>query len=73
VFGAVIGIPLGIVIGRELWDLFARGIDAVPDASIPSLSILFVGVGTIVFANLVAAIPGRVAARTSTTLVLRTE
>jgi ABC-type antimicrobial peptide transport system permease subunit len=73
VFGAVIGIPLGIVIGRELWELFARGIDAVPDASIPSLSILFVGVGTIVFANLVAAIPGRVAARTPTTLVLRTE
>jgi FtsX-like permease family len=73
VFGAVIGIPLGIVIGRELWELFARSIDAVPVASIPSLSIVLVGVGTIVFANLVAAIPGRVAARTSTTLVLRTE
>jgi ABC-type antimicrobial peptide transport system permease subunit len=73
VFGVVIGIPLGIIIGRELWELFARSIDAVPDASIPSLSILFVGVGIVVFANLVAAIPGRVAARTSTTLVLRTE
>jgi ABC-type antimicrobial peptide transport system permease subunit len=73
VVGAVIGIPLGIVIGRELWILFARSIDAVPDASIPLLSILFVGVGTIVFANLVAAIPGRIAARTSTALVLRTE
>jgi ABC-type antimicrobial peptide transport system permease subunit len=73
VFGAVVGIPLGVVIGRELWILFARSIDAVPDASIPLLSILFVGVGTIVFANLVAAIPGRIAARTSTALVLRTE
>jgi hypothetical protein len=73
VFGAVVGIPVGIVIGRELWELFARSIDAVPDASIPSLSILIVGVGTVVFANLVAAIPGRIAARTSTALVLRTE
>jgi hypothetical protein len=72
-FGAVVGIPLGIVIGRELWELFARSIDAVPDASIPSMSILFVSIGTVAFANLVAAIPGRIAARTSTALVLRTE
>ena len=73
VFGAVIGIPLGILIGRELWVLFAHSIDAVPDASIPLLSIVLVGVGTVVFAIAVAAIPGRIAARTSTALVLRTE
>jgi hypothetical protein len=73
VFGVVIGIPFGIVIGRELWQLFARSIDAVPDPSIPVLSLVVVGVGTVVFANLVAAIPGRIAARTSTALVLRTE
>jgi ABC-type lipoprotein release transport system permease subunit len=73
VFGAVIGIPLGIVIGRELWELFARSIDAVPDATIPLTSILIVGIGTVVFANAVAAIPGRIAAQTSTALVLRTE
>lgn len=72
-FGALIGIPIGIVIGRELWTLFARSIDAVPVASIPAWSILFVGVGTIAFAILVAAVPGRVAARTSTALVLRAE
>ena len=73
VFGALFGIPLGIVIGRELWILFARSIDAVSDASIPLSSIRFVGVGTIIFAIVVAAIPGRIAARTSTALVLRTE
>jgi ABC-type lipoprotein release transport system permease subunit len=37
------------------------------------LSVLFVGVGTLVFANLVAALPGRSAARTPAALVLRAE
>lgn len=71
--GCVIGIPLGIVIGRELWNLFARGIYVVPDPSVPPLTLVFVGVGALLFANLVAAVPGRIAARTSTALVLRAE
>ncbi len=71
--GVVVGIPLGIIIGRELWTLFARSINAVPDPTVPVSSVLFVGVGTLVFANLVAALPGRSAARTSAALVLRAE
>ena len=71
--GCVIGIPLGIVIGRALWNLFARGIDVVPDPAVPVLTLVLVGIGALVFANLVAAIPGRIAARTSTALVLRAE
>jgi len=73
VFGVLIGTPLGIVGGRELWILFARSIDAVPDPTVPILALTLIGVGALVFANLVAAIPGRVAARTSTALVLRAE
>ena len=71
--GCVIGIPLGIVVGRQLWDLFAHSIDVVPSPSVPALSIILVGVGALVFANLVAALPGRIAARTPTALVLRAE
>jgi hypothetical protein len=71
--GVVVGIPLGIVIGRELWTLFARSIDAVPDPSVPVLSVFFVGLGALVFANLMAALPGRSAARTPAALVLRAE
>jgi len=70
--GIVIGIPLGITLGRWLWDLFARQIGAVEPA-VPGLAIALVGVGSIVFANIVAAIPGRMAARTSTALALRAE
>jgi ABC-type lipoprotein release transport system permease subunit len=73
VIGCVAGIPLGVVIGRQLWILFARSINVVPSSTVPVLTVVLVGVGAIVFANLVAAIPGRNAARTSTALVLRAE
>jgi len=71
--GVVIGMPLGIVAGRELWILFARSIDTVPDPTVPALALTLIGAGALVFANLVAAVPGRVAAHTSTALVLRAE
>jgi hypothetical protein len=45
----------------------------VPSPTVPVLTVTLVGVGAIVFANLVAALPGRNAARTSTALVLRAE
>jgi hypothetical protein len=73
VVGIVIGIPLGIVVGRELWTLFARNINAVPDPTVPVVPVILVGIGTLVFTNLVAVLPGRSAARTSTALVLRAE
>jgi ABC-type antimicrobial peptide transport system permease subunit len=71
--GAIVGVPLGIVIGRFLWDLFARGIYAVPLPSVPGLTIALIAVGALVLANIIAAIPGRIAARTQTALLLRAE
>ena len=59
--------------GRQLWDLFAHNLNAVPDPTVPALSVVLVAVGAFVFANLVAALPGRGAARTPTALVLRAE
>ena len=71
--GCVIGIPLGIALGRFLWDLFVRQINAVPDPTIPATSIVLIGVGALILANLVAAVPGRIAARTPTAQLLRSE
>jgi ABC-type lipoprotein release transport system permease subunit len=71
--GVVLGVPIGIVVGRTLWDLFAREINAVPAPSVPSTSIVLITIGALVLANVVAAIPGRLAARTPTALVLRAE
>jgi ABC-type lipoprotein release transport system permease subunit len=73
VVGVIVGVPLGIVIGRQLWTLFARNINAVPDPTVPVVSVVLVALGALVFANVVAAIPGRIAARTPTALVLRAE
>jgi len=71
--GALVGIPLGVIVGREMWRLFALSLNAVPDPTVPGLSVVLVAAGTLLFANFVAALPGRSAARTSTALVLRAE
>jgi len=73
VIGTVIGVPLGIVAGRALWDLFAHEINAVPAPAVPASLIALIVIGAIVLANVVAAFPGRMAARTPTALVLRSE
>jgi hypothetical protein len=53
--------------------LFASQIYAVPSTAVPTLAIVLVGLGALALANLVAALPGRSAARTSTALLLRSE
>ena len=40
--GTVVGVPLGIALGRFLWDLFARQISVVPEPTIPGLTIVLV-------------------------------
>jgi hypothetical protein len=71
--GVVVGVPLGIVLGRWLWTLFARSIDAVPEPSVPALSTLLVVVVTMMLVNIIAVRPGVNAAHTSTARVLRGE
>ncbi len=71
--GAVIGIPLGILLGRELWTLFARDINAVPHPTVPALALVLVGFGTLAVAIVAAWWPGRHAAKTPPALVLRSE
>ena len=73
VIGTLVGIPVGIAIGRALWDLFAHEINAVPSPVIPAVPVTLVGLGALVLANVVAAVPGRIAARTPPALLLRTE
>jgi hypothetical protein len=73
VIGTLVGIPVGIAIGRALWDLFAHEINAVPAPVIPAVPVTLVGLGALVLANVVAAVPGRIAARTPPALLLRTE
>ena len=71
--GLVFGVPLGIALGRYLWDLFARQINVIPEPSVPVLIVVLVIAGALVAANLVAAIPGHAAARVPAAALLRTE
>ncbi len=73
VIGVIIGVPLGILTGRFLWDSFANLIHAVPAPNVPVLWIAVVAVGALVLANVVALAPGWLAARTPTATLLRAE
>jgi hypothetical protein len=67
------GIPAGIVGGRLAWTALADRVGVLASPRVPVPSILLLVPGAILLANLVAAIPGRIAARTQPALVLRTE
>jgi hypothetical protein len=71
--GVLVGVPVGIVLGRWLWTLFARYINAVPEPTVPVVSVVIVAVSALVLANIVAMLPGRTAAKTPTAQVLRGE
>jgi hypothetical protein len=71
--GTAIGIPLGIVAGRTLWTFFAGDINAVPAPVVPAFTVILIAVGALLLATLVALLPGRMAARTPTALLLQTE
>lgn len=69
----LIGLPLGVAVGRWMWTLFAHqvGVIAVPVVDVRSL-VLAIPV-TLILANLIAVIPGRLASATRPTEALRSE
>jgi hypothetical protein len=70
--GLIVGLPLGILLGRWLWVEFAHQIYAVPLATIPTGSLAVLAASALVIANVIAYFPGRSAARVAA-LALRSE
>ena len=68
-----VGIPAGVVGGRWAWTSLADRVGVVPAPRVSVGALALMIPAAIVLANLVAAIPGRIAARTQPALVLRTE
>jgi hypothetical protein len=62
-----------VAVGRTLWKLFAEGIHAVPTPTVPAVWMVLIALAALVLANLVAAVPARIAARTPTVVFLRAE
>ena len=67
------GLPLGVLAGRLAWAAFANAAGVSPAASVPLPTVLLVVPVTLLLANLIAAWPGRRAARLRPAAVLRTE
>jgi hypothetical protein len=71
--GLLVGVPLGVALGRWLWMVFAEHLPVVARPSVPVLVLAGLAGALVVLANLVAAAPARVAGRTPVAAVLRSE
>jgi putative ABC transport system permease protein len=69
----LIGLPTGIAGGRWAWRVFATQLGVLPEPAVPLTTILIAIPAALALANLIAAAPGRAAARTQPAAVLRTE
>ncbi len=73
VVGLVIGIPLGLVVGRFVWGAVADELGVATTPTWPWLGVLVLVPAALLAVNLVAAVPARSAARTLPAVVLRSE
>ena len=69
----IIGVPLGVVVGRLLWTRFAAQLDVLAQPVVPIASIGLVVIASILAANIVSALPARYARTVPAALVLRNE
>jgi hypothetical protein len=68
-----IGVPVGLVCGREIWRFFASQLGIQPMVELPALPIAALVAAGLALAVAVAAIPGAAAGRARSAGVLRAE
>jgi putative ABC transport system permease protein len=71
--GIAIGVPAGIAAGRVLWQVFATNFGVVPVAVVEPVLIAVLAAGVLAVANLLAAVPALLAARSRPAQLLRAE
>lgn len=71
VVGLVVGIPLGVVVGRVAWQLVADSLGIAAEITTPVAALAVLVPATLVLVNLVAFVPARAAARTRPAVALR--
>jgi ABC-type lipoprotein release transport system permease subunit len=69
----VVAVPLGVALGRWTWTLLADDLGVVARPQVPWLTVTAVFGAALVLANLIALVPGQIAARTRPASVLRSE
>ena len=68
-----IGVPAGLLCGREIWRFLAAQLGIQPVVAVPLLSLLALAAAGLALAVAVAAVPGAAAARARPAEVLRAE
>jgi ABC-type lipoprotein release transport system permease subunit len=71
--GIAVGAPLGIATGKVLWRVFATNFGVVPVAVVEPVLIAALVAGVLAAANLLAAVPALLAARSRPARLLRAE
>lgn len=69
--GLLVGLPLGAIVGRELWRAFAERLDVVAHATTAWTASALIAVTALAIANLVALAPARSASRLDVAHALR--
>lgn len=73
VVSLLVGLPIGIAVGRLAWQELASAIGVIPEAVVPMTGFVAVAAVVILLANLAAAVPAQRAARVQPARVLRAE
>ena len=69
----LLGIPVGVALGRWGWMAVAEELHVLVEPAVPALALALVVPGALLVANLVAAAPAWAARRTPPATVLRSE
>lgn len=69
----VLGLPLGVVVGRRLWAVWSGDLGLVAPPVVPLLGIMAVAGGALAVVNAVAILPAAIAARRRPATGLRSE
>lgn len=70
---ALVGLPIGVMLGRLAWRALGEQLGIVPDPVTPSLALVVALPASILLANLIAVIPGVLAGRVPPAVALRAE
>jgi hypothetical protein len=73
VAGIVVGVPLGIAVGRLAWRAFAVSFGVVPVSVVPAITVAGLAAAVLVAANLIAFVPALLAGRARAARLLRAE
>ncbi|MGD0441493.1 MAG: FtsX-like permease family protein [Acidimicrobiales bacterium] len=70
--GVVVGVPLGVVAGRTIWNAFADNLGVVPVTVVPIWLLCVLVAGVVIVANVIAVVPALAATRSKPGELLRT-